>query len=95
MRGGVCQRDRGTAPGRWTRGGWSEGMPASERKATLTAIADSGPEVNRLRLHTRTGRPLGSDSFLSKVETYLGRRVRAIPRGRPYGSKDRVRRKRR
>jgi len=76
-------------------GAWFEEMPASKWKATLTAIADSGPEVDLLRLHTRTGRPLGSDSFLSKVETYLGRRVRAIPRGRPYCSKDTVRRKRR
>jgi putative transposase len=76
-------------------GAWFEEMPASKWKATLAAITETGPEVDLLRLHTRTGRPLGNDSFLSKVETYLGRRVRAIPRGRPHGSKDRVRRKRR
>lgn len=70
-------------------------MPASKWKATLSAIAESDPATDRLRLHTRTGRPLGSDSFLGKVETYIGRRVRAVPRGRPYGSKDTIRRKRR
>ena len=37
----------------------------------------------RLRLNTRTGRPLGTDSFLSKIESLIGRRVRALPVGRP------------
>jgi putative transposase len=73
---------------------WFEGMSTRRWKATLRAVADSDSATDRLRLHTRTGRPLGSDSFLSKVETYLGRRVRAVPRGRPQGSKDRFRRKR-
>jgi putative transposase len=40
-------------------------------------------EVARIRLRTHTGRPLGSDSFLSKLETLLGRRVRPLPIGRP------------
>ena len=40
-------------------------------------------EVLRLRLRTQTGRPLGSDSFLAKLETALGRRVRPLPVGRP------------
>ncbi len=40
-------------------------------------------EVTRIRLRTRTGRPLGGDAFLSKVETLLGRRVRPLPVGRP------------
>jgi len=40
-------------------------------------------EVARIRLRTQTGRPLGSDSFLSKLETLLGRRVRPLPVGRP------------
>ncbi len=39
------------------------------------------------RLNTHTGRPLGSDSFLSKLEHALGRRVRALPHGRPKGNK--------
>ena len=36
-----------------------------------------------MRLRTRTGRPLGSDSFMSKLESTLGRRLRALPVGRP------------
>jgi putative transposase len=40
-----------------------------------------------LRLNTHTGRPLGSDSFLSKLEKLLGRRVRPLPVGRPKKSK--------
>ena len=40
-------------------------------------------EMEKLRLCTHTGRPLGNDRFLSKIETALGRRVRALPRGRP------------
>jgi hypothetical protein len=38
-----------------------------------------------LRLHTQTGRPLASDRFMSKVETFLGRRVRPLPVGRQRG----------
>ncbi|MBX3178229.1 MAG: hypothetical protein KF886_12780 [Candidatus Hydrogenedentes bacterium] len=30
-----------------------------------------------------TGRPLGTDSFLSRLEAQLGRRLRALPVGRP------------
>lgn len=40
-------------------------------------------QVARIRLRTQTGRPLGSDRFVSKLETMLGRRVRALPVGRP------------
>ncbi|HIJ72728.1 MAG TPA: hypothetical protein HPP83_01385 [Candidatus Hydrogenedentes bacterium] len=39
----------------------------------------------RIRPHTRTGRPLGADSFISKIEVTLGRRVRALPIGRQKG----------
>ena len=39
------------------------------------------------------GRPLGDDAFISNIETLLNRRVRAIPRGRPKGSKDKTKRK--
>ena len=43
-------------------------------------------DIERLRLNTHTGRPLGSDGFLSKLEKLLGRRVRALPVGRPRKS---------
>lgn len=47
--------------------------------------------IQKLRLNTHTGRPLGSDSFLSKLERVLGRRVRPLPVGRP-GKKEDVKR---
>jgi putative transposase len=40
-------------------------------------------EAAQIRLRTQTGRPLGSDGFVSKLETLLGRRVRPLPVGRP------------
>jgi putative transposase len=45
--------------------------------------ADDEEELAALRSRTRTGRPLGSDSFVSKLETAVGRRLRALPVGRP------------
>ncbi len=39
--------------------------------------------ANRLRLHQRTGRPLGSDGFLEKLEAATGRSLVVRPRGRP------------
>ena len=42
------------------------------------------------RQNTQTGRPLGTDSFLSKPEHTLGRRVRALPVGRPRKQKKEI-----
>ena len=39
--------------------------------------------VTALRSHSRTGRPLGDESFLARLERRLGMRVRARPIGRP------------
>jgi len=44
-------------------------------------------DVKQLRSRTYTGRPLGSDSFLSKLERMFGRRVRPLPVGRPKKKK--------
>jgi hypothetical protein len=38
-----------------------------------------------LRIRTQTGRLLASDRFMSKVEAFLGRRVRPLPVGRQHG----------
>jgi hypothetical protein len=46
------------------------------RKELAEGLSDS--ELGRLRLNTHTGRPLGSDSFLSKLEGLLGRRVLSL-----------------
>lgn len=39
--------------------------------------------VEDIRLSTRTGRPCGDDGFMMQVEGVLGRRLGALPRGRP------------
>jgi hypothetical protein len=44
-------------------------------------------DIDKLRTHCRTGRPLGPDKFISKLETIIGRRLRALPVERPKKSK--------
>ncbi|MCJ7749752.1 MAG: RHS repeat protein [Armatimonadetes bacterium] len=39
--------------------------------------------VSGVRASSHTGRPLGSDAFLSKVESLMGRRIRPLRIGRP------------
>lgn len=53
-------------------------------------LAEAEPQdfVTRLRLHTRTGRPLGDATFVQKLEKENGRRLHALPCGRPSGSKE-------
>jgi putative transposase len=41
-------------------------------------------KISTIRLSTHTGRPLGTDGFLSKLEKLLGKRVRPLPVGRPF-----------
>jgi putative transposase len=61
---------------------WYRQTSADEwRKELAESLTDE--EVARIRLRTHTGRPPGSDSFVSKLETVLGRRVRPLPVGRP------------
>ena len=52
---------------------WKSELRGAEDEAATAAI----------RLSTSRGRPLAGDSFLSKLEHRLGRRVRALPVGRP------------
>jgi len=59
------------------------GMTSGEQwRKELSAKIDES-NLAHLRVNTHTGRPLGSDSFLSKLEKVLGRRVRPLPVGRP------------
>jgi putative transposase len=46
-------------------------------------VESDGEGVDAIRLATHRGRPLASDSFLSKLETKLNRRLRPLPVGRP------------
>ncbi len=57
----------------WRPERWMSQLRRTEDQASNAAI----------RLSTSRGRPLASDSFLSKLEQCLGRRVRALPVGRP------------
>jgi len=63
---------------------WHARMDAPTWKQLLLERLD--PEaVAKCRANTRTGRPLVSDTFLSKLEARLGRRLRPLPRGRQKG----------
>jgi len=57
----------------WTAEAWRANLGEAEGKEALET----------LRICTHTGRPLGSDTFLSKIERALGRRLRPLPVGRP------------
>jgi putative transposase len=52
-----------------------------------TWLTEAVPEalLGRLRLFTRTGRPLGDDGFVRTLEEQSDRRLHALPRGRPSG----------
>jgi putative transposase len=61
---------------------WEQMSAGMDWREMLTEREDE-QDIGQLRLYTRTGRPLGSDRFLSKIEAMAGRRVRALPVGRP------------
>jgi len=44
---------------------------------------DSPEDLAKIKARLYTGRPLGSDVFISKLEYALGRRLRPLPVGRP------------
>jgi putative transposase len=52
---------------------------------TFLSVGFSDQESEALRRHERTGRPLGSDDFLSRLEVALARRIRRRKPG-PKGS---------
>jgi len=61
---------------------WRTMIDADEWRAELMRGEDPAT-LAELRTQTGRGRPLGGDSFLSKVEKFVGRRVRPLPVGRP------------
>ena len=67
---------------------WYEMISAGEWRNSLQQELKES-ETQKLRSNTHTGRPLGSDSFLSKVERILGRRIRPLPVGRPKNRRTR------
>ena len=43
--------------------------------------------VVEIRQNTKTGRPCGDHGFMRRIEKMLGRRLGALPRGRPSKTK--------
>jgi putative transposase len=73
----------GAAPSRLlTLAPWRSGWDAERWKQWLRA-PDDEDQLAAIRVSTHTGRPLGSDRFLSKLENLLGRRLRSLAVGRP------------
>ena len=59
--------------------------PLLERLGGVTALIDTGPEevaLTRLRAAEATGRPLGSDDFVTRLEDLMQRRLRRQKPGR-------------
>ncbi|WP_320178479.1 transposase [Roseovarius pacificus] len=67
---------------------WRDEVTPKHWRETLAAFAAQTGHHELLRAACRTGRPLGDDVFLSKLEAYLGHRLPRYGRGRPKGSKD-------
>jgi putative transposase len=65
---------------------WYEQISAQAWRKELSRVLNDA-ELGQMRRRTHTGRPLGSDRFLSKLEARLGRRLRALPPGRPRTGK--------
>jgi len=64
---------------------WREEMPGRQWRATLKKAAGDAESLDAILRNTYTGRPLGTDPFLSKVEYLLGRRIWPLPVGRQKG----------
>ena len=61
---------------------WKQGISFDRWKQFLEK-PDDEKLITKLWLSTNRGRPLGSDAFIAKLETIMGRRLRPLPRGRP------------
>jgi putative transposase len=61
--------------GRWTPEQWRGILQQPHDEALVAAV----------RRNTHSGRPLADDTFLSKLECELGRRIRPLSLGRPKG----------
>ena len=54
----------------------------NEREFTIEGLAEaSGVSEKLIRLHGRTGRPLGSNSFVDQMEKISGRVLRPLKSG--------------
>jgi putative transposase len=74
------------ATGLLDMGKWAQKSRGRNWLAALRRPQDA-KELAGIRLATRRGRPLGGDSFMSKLERLVGRRLRPLPVGRPRKTK--------
>jgi putative transposase len=61
---------------------WSASWPP-ELWESMIAVPDDPNQMNCLRHNTHTGRPLGSAEFIDSLEVLSGKRLSALPVGRP------------
>jgi hypothetical protein len=76
----------------WMRRGWRCAAVISLRRCAWTCLPADGDErervgppeesVRQLRQHETTGRPLGADRFVSRLERIVGRSLRPAKVGR-------------
>jgi putative transposase len=66
---------------------WRSRFDGCQWKEFLKQGMRSEPEIERIRLATRTGRPLGSDAFIRQLELMTGRSLFPGKRGPKRGSK--------
>ncbi|MGE4286955.1 MAG: transposase [Phycisphaerae bacterium] len=65
---------------------WREHIGRRDWEQTLQ-VRLSGEYISRLKLAISRGRPLAGDSFMSKMEKLVGKRLRPLPVGRPTKTK--------
>jgi len=65
---------------------WQEMARESEWRDQLSRALPA-EDADSLRRCTATGRPLGRVGFIARIERALGRRVHALPHGRPFMTK--------
>jgi putative transposase len=68
---------------------WNKQITGAEWQKELTDGIDE-KQVSRIRSSTHIGRPLGADSFISKLEIIFGRRIRPLPVGRPWNNNNKT-----
>jgi len=62
----------------------------TQRKEYRAFIREKGAEKDRdlIRYHTRTGKPLGDEAFMKRMEKRTGRDLALRPRGRPRKNRE-------
>jgi putative transposase len=72
---------------------WAKRSSGIDWRQVLKDKTESSEIGVSLGVYCRTGRPLGTDKFISKLEVKLGRRLRPLPIGRPKKKTTKVKNK--